>query len=127
MIYKSLSVLVTYHRFEQEASTPKKPVYHMIHKPQYSSCRLVWKTLEGVSLLTTCRQINKEASTIIQQKLNAIKAAPIHIFVTPGALQDIVLARDIIPYIASHSGPYNTDRHLRTLLRVAKWSRIRSD
>ncbi|KAH3994586.1 hypothetical protein HBI38_026650 [Parastagonospora nodorum] len=126
MVYESLSVHVTHHRFEQEASTPNKPVYHMIDTTQYSSCRLVWKTLEGASLLATCRQINKEASAIIQQKLNEIKSEPIRIIVTPSALQSHLLAREIIPHI-SHTIPYSTDRDLRKLLRVMKWSRIDSE
>jgi hypothetical protein len=127
MVYEGLSVHVTHHRFEQEASTPNKPVYHVIETPQYSSCRLVWKTLEGVSLLTTCRQINQEASAIIQQKLNEIKSEPIRIIVTPSALQNHLLAREIIPHISLHTIPYKTDRDLRTLLRVIKWSKIESE
>jgi hypothetical protein len=72
MIYEHLPVKTTHHEFEVYRSRTS-------HDDPSGSVQLVWKTLSGLEILATCRQINAEATAIIQRRLESLKQEPVRL------------------------------------------------
>jgi hypothetical protein len=70
MVYERLLVKTTHHQFDFN-----EPFY--FGPDSEPSLNLVYTTLSGISILATCRQINSEATPIVNRMLGVIKSAPI--------------------------------------------------
>jgi hypothetical protein len=72
MVYERLPVKTTRHPFEFN-----EPGHNFNDDDFDPILDLVYKTLSGLPIIATCRQINFEATPILDRVLRMIKSAPI--------------------------------------------------
>jgi hypothetical protein len=113
MVYERLPVKTTYHTYDFN-----EPHYVVSNESTLNSFQLVWKTLSGLSILATCRQITTEATPIIEHKLRTIESEPIRMIATPDTFCSFILQHSIIDCISLSDLNCASNRDLRKVMRL---------
>lgn len=79
MVYESLPIKITHHDFSLDRIT--------YHNPRKTELKLVWRTLPGLKILRTCREIKAEAYFVIGPKLEQLKSMPARLIANRQALR----------------------------------------
>jgi hypothetical protein len=111
MVYEYLPVKIAHHNFEVHRVYP--------FSDASGSLQLVWKTLSGLEILVTCRQVNAESMLIIQRRLEGFRREPIRLTASLATFSPYGPLDAIIPYLLAI--PRRTKvatQDLRRLLRL---------